>query len=200
MKTILLSTAGAVLLAGGLVAFNAGPTEAATEKTIVTYNQNGSSYSYNEKAIASDITKLPEYSTLASKVDLANYTAHIVEDNASKRIIVLRDANGREQIKSLFIKRENRLKIVDYRGGLLFNELIENTASTETAVSKVSGSESQLPEYQELSAITDLTKLTAHVVEDNYSKRITLFKDEKGHAVYKTIFVKKTGFVKVITL
>ncbi|MEO4055622.1 hypothetical protein AAFN87_19695 [Solibacillus sp. CAU 1738] len=46
----------------------------------------------------------------------------------------------------------------------------------------------------------DLSGYVAKVVEDNKGKRITLYKDAKGHVKYKTILVKKTGMVKVIKM
>ena len=58
----------------------------------------------------------------------------------------------------------------------------------------------QLTEYKTLSATTDLSGYSVHTVEDNSNKRILLFKDENGHAKYKTIFMKKTSIVKVINL
>ncbi|MFO1442375.1 hypothetical protein KDN24_03870 [Bacillus sp. Bva_UNVM-123] len=58
----------------------------------------------------------------------------------------------------------------------------------------------QLPEYKTLSAKTDLSGYSVQTVEDNFSKRILLFKDGNSHAQYKTIFMKKTGVVKVIHL
>ena len=58
----------------------------------------------------------------------------------------------------------------------------------------------QLPEYKTLSATTDLSGYSVHTVEDNSNKRILLFKDENGHAKYKTIFMKKSSIVKVINL
>lgn len=58
----------------------------------------------------------------------------------------------------------------------------------------------QSSEYQKLSKTVDLSAYTAKIVEDNRGKRITLYKDAKGNAKYKTILVKKTGIVKVIKM
>ena len=58
----------------------------------------------------------------------------------------------------------------------------------------------QTPEYKKLSTTVNLSSYSVNVVEDNRGKRITLFKDANEHVRYKTIFVKKTGMVKVIKL
>lgn len=202
MKTLFVTAIGAVMLiTGGIFATSSGnPIEASAQKAIASPSyKNGEGV----KEITADIKKLPEYKTLAKKVDLSRYSPRITEDNMNKRVIILKDGNNRDRFKSVFVKKENRLKVVDYRGGLIFNGIIEVAEGTQVAPEakpSVSNTIAQLPEYKTLAASTDLSGYSAHVVEDNRNKRIILFKDADGHSQYKTIYVKKTGLVKVINL
>jgi len=56
----------------------------------------------------------------------------------------------------------------------------------------------EFAEYELVSEQIDLDSYEAKVVEDNKAKRIIVFADESGEETYKTIFNKKTGYVKVI--
>lgn len=69
---------------------------------------------------ASTISSLPEYKTLAAHVDMSGLAPAVVSDNYNNRTILLKDANGRGQYKSIFVKRTNMLKIVDLNGGQIF--------------------------------------------------------------------------------
>ncbi|WJY26664.1 hypothetical protein [Sporosarcina trichiuri] len=69
---------------------------------------------------ASTISSLPEYKTLAAHVDISGLAPAVVSDNYNNRTILLKDANGRGQYKSIFVKRTNMLKIVDLNGGQIF--------------------------------------------------------------------------------
>ncbi|MBY0123336.1 hypothetical protein [Bacillus sp. S/N-304-OC-R1] len=203
MKKLMVTAMGAVLLAsGGMYAVHGSQVEASAQKAEPSYfSQNG--------IVQQDVTQLPEYETLASHVELSKFSLRIVEDNGSKRVMVLKDANGRDQMKSMFMKEENRLKIVNFRGGLLFNGIIPaEDASTPSPEDQSNASESttiinrnaQLPEYQALSASVDLTGYHVEIIDDNYNNRVSLFRDSNGHIQYKTIYVKKTGLVKIIKM
>ena len=199
MKKIALTAMGAVLLATGAMGgadAHAAKLDTNGQKVVVSqYGQQG--YYYNSPA--ADITLLPEYATLAEKVDLSVLSTQIKEDNFNKRIILLNDTFGRTQYKSVFIKADNRLKVIDYSGGLIFNAVIDPTTVAPEPTEPTQPEVAKTPEEEALAGV-DLTGYTSVVVEDNYNKRITLFKDANGHVQYKTIFVKKTGFVKVINL
>ncbi|KAA0966359.1 hypothetical protein FQ087_09030 [Sporosarcina sp. ANT_H38] len=201
MKTILITTIGALLLtAGGVTGIHADRAEAANQNVAVSnYSQQGDRY--NNNVSTEDLTSLPEYKTLAAKVDVSKYSAQIVVDNLQKRVIVLKDMNGRERYKTVFVKTQNRLKIVDYKGGMIFNKVISGVTDNETQpASGISDEVAESVEYKKLSATTDLSDYSAQVVEDNLYKRIILFKDANGHVKFKTIYVKKTGFVKIINV
>lgn len=70
-------------------------------------------------------TSLPEYEEIMKHVDEQDYTFKTVTDNENKRILLLINKNGREQYKTIFIKNDNRLKIIKIDGGgQVFNEKI----------------------------------------------------------------------------
>lgn len=195
MKKVLITAVGALMLTvGGMTVANVDHTEAASN-----YSQKGNQH--NHIASKAAVTSLPEYAVMAKKIDMTKYSAQIVQDNLNKRIIVLKDQNGQEQYKSIFVKKQNRLKVVDYSGGLILNQLVGQDVQSKNPSTPPNSNETvHTPEYKKLSTTVNLTGYSEKVVEDNNGKRITLFKDAKGHAQYKTIFVKKTGLVKVIKL
>jgi len=196
MRTLLVTTIGAIMLAsGGMSGDQAGAS--AQNSTVAQISQQGYSYQYNATA---DVTQLPEYETLAAKIDLAKYSTQIAEDNSYKRVILLKDENGQVQFKSMFIKKDSRLKVVDYKGGLIFNQVIDSTSQKQLTSQAISNDYTKLPEYKKLSATNNLSGYTVKTVEDNPYKRILLFKDASGHAQFKTIYIKKTGEIKLINL
>lgn len=188
MKTFIMTTVGAVLLgSGGLYAAHGDQVEASSQTVAVSH--------VSEKNVAD----LPEYPTLAEQVDVSKYDLRIVEDNSYKRVIILKDSQGRDRIKSMFMKGENRLKVVDYQGGLIFNGVISNEEISDSST-LVSNETTQLPEYQALSKTVDLSSYNVQIIEDNDDKRVALYTDKNGRVQYKTVYVKETGYVKIIKL
>ncbi|GKV55319.1 hypothetical protein NCCP2222_12660 [Sporosarcina sp. NCCP-2222] len=185
--------------------------------TITTDDTTPAPEAKPEQPVQSAISSLPEYATLTSKVDVASYKAAVVEDNFNKRVIVLKDDNGREQFKSIFVKETNTLKIIDTKGGQIFYGVItaestpsaaqpvEQQAAPAVSVQQVkqqaapaASGISALPEYNKLASVVDVASYTAQIAEDNYSTRTILLKDAKGSVQYKSIFVKRTNMLKVI--
>ena len=200
MKKIALTAMGAVLLATGAMGgadVHAAKIDNGQRIISSQYSQQG--YQYHA-SVATDITQLPEYATVAATVDLSTLSAQLVEDNFNTRVILLTDSFGRTQYKTLFVKTDNRLKVIDYSGGILFDAVIESTVVTPEPTPPVQPEAPdtvKTPEEQALAGV-DLTGYTAVVVEDNANKRTTLYKDANGHVKIKTLFMKRTGFVKVI--
>ena len=157
---------------------------------------------------ASAITSLPEYKTLASAVDLTALTPVIVSDTYNNRTIVLKDANGQSQYKSVFVKKTGLLKVIHLKGqGVVVEQVISKDAPTPAPEAKPEQKPAQpdttissLPEYKTLAAHVDVTALTPVVVSDNYNTRTILLKDAKGQGQYKSIFVKRTGMLKIVNL
>lgn len=74
-----------------------------------------------------DITKMPEYRILKDQVAIADYQLNVMEDNDHKRIIILQNKDThKKEYKSIFIKDNGRLKIVQFNGnGLIYDKTIK---------------------------------------------------------------------------
>lgn len=71
------------------------------------------------------IKSFPEFNIIAEHIDLDAYSGTVQTDNRGNRVITFADANGHKKYKSIFVKRDNRLKIVHFDDdGLIFNEII----------------------------------------------------------------------------
>lgn len=200
LSTVLLTTGGI----GAAHVLHPDKVEAAQVKYESSY-QNYNSH-YQLQIASEDLTQLPEYATVASKINVNGLTAKVVEDNYNTRTIVFSNANGQGQYKSIFVKRTDSLKVIDFRGGQIFYGTISNettapapeepakpeqTPSTDSAISA-------LPEYATLASVVKVSDYTLQVVEDNTNKRIITLKDQNGRLQYKSIFVKNNNSLKVI--
>lgn len=73
------------------------------------------------------LTEFPEHDVLAEHIDLAVYTSEIETDNQGTRVILFENADGHKEFKSVFVKNDNRLKIIKLDDdGLLYNAIINN--------------------------------------------------------------------------
>ena len=73
-----------------------------------------------------DLETYPEYDTIAEHIDLDVYQGIVETDNKGNRIILFEDAKGRSEYKSIFIKHDNRLKIIQFDDdSLLYNGIIK---------------------------------------------------------------------------
>ncbi|WP_217586027.1 hypothetical protein [Lentibacillus saliphilus] len=206
MKTLVLTTAGTLLLSGGGIGY---AVHANADTTPV---QDDSVESHIEKVHVNseDIEDLLEYDTLDDIVEADDFNAQVVENNAHKRVIVLTDDNGQPQFKSIFVKDTNRLKIIDFKAGLVFDQIlgdddeaeadddtVENEDSDNEAVEEGSDIE-DLVEYDTLDDVVDVDDFNAQIVEDSDYKRVIVLTDDSGQAHIKSIFVKDTNRLKVI--
>jgi hypothetical protein len=108
LKTFLITTAAATLLLSG-----------------VTLNTDHSQQNDNASLIQNNETKLEdytEYEVLNEKVNIQKYQTKVETDNKNTRILIMSDDEDQEQYKSIFIKDTNRLKIIEFKRGLIFNE------------------------------------------------------------------------------
>lgn len=182
MKKQLISTVGALMLTAG--AFHGIPAEASQpvqkQHVSVAHVQGG------QQAAVIDVTKLPEYAAISAKIDASAYSFKIVENQKVIRKMLLNDAQGRTQYKTIYNKNTKQLKIINTRGGLVSNETVTVKPAAPT-VNKPAAS-----------GAVDLSKYTARVVTDNPNTKVTLYSDAQNRPVYKTILVKRTGAVKTI--
>lgn len=71
-----------------------------------------------------ELAEIDEYEILTDKIDLSKFTPDVKEDNDYKRIILFKNEQGKESYKSIYIKKDNRLKIIEFNNGQIFNERI----------------------------------------------------------------------------
>ncbi|MCM3113403.1 hypothetical protein [Lederbergia lenta] len=155
--------------------------------------------------------KLPEYSIISTHVDMEHLNAKVVEDNHNKRVILIIDDNGQSKFKSIYVKNTNRLKLIDFEGGLVFDQNLERIKESVEATTDPAENESvkneaaeqkrkteTFPEYSTISSHVDMKDLNEQVAEDNHNKRVILFKDDNDQQKFKSIYVKNTKRLKII--
>ncbi|MDY0409906.1 hypothetical protein ACFFIS_06090 [Virgibacillus soli] len=119
-----------VLILGTLVSsILVGCMDKEVEKSDVQNNIVGNKSSVSEAKDVQVKSKgtetLIEYPMLEANIDTSLYDTQVVEDNKNKRIILFKDQEtGEMEYKSIFAKREKRLKILSTQDGLIFNEII----------------------------------------------------------------------------
>lgn len=220
MKKVIITASTLVLLGGGVsyaVKANADhipETEKYIEPTIEqvenTYDITLDNETYDE------IEEFEEYEALVNILETVN--AEVVKDNSDKRMILLMDQNGHPQYKSIYIKKKDRLKVVDFDGGLVFNETLQKPATHHEEEKVVTHHEEEevvvtdqenvpaekqnesLEESATINNHIDVSNLNMQVVEENSHKRVILYKGDHQKPQYKTIFVKKSGYLKIIDL
>ncbi len=70
----------------------------------------------------SDYTELP---VVLEKIGNDEYEEIVKTDNANKRVILFEDQNHNKLFKSIYIKHDNRLKVIDLaKDQMIFNEVI----------------------------------------------------------------------------
>ncbi|MEK3854161.1 hypothetical protein [Cytobacillus sp. FSL H8-0458] len=81
--------------------------------------------SQDKGTIEQGLEGLKEYSTLVNFVNVEDFNTQVVENNNHKRVILLKDNQGQPQFKSIYVKDTNRLKIINLRGGIVYNGIIQ---------------------------------------------------------------------------
>lgn len=62
----------------------------------------------------SAIEDFDEYNIVAEHIDLDEYTGIVKTDNKGNRVILYEDADGEKEYKSVFVKNDNRLKVISF--------------------------------------------------------------------------------------
>ncbi|PAF15753.1 hypothetical protein [Terribacillus saccharophilus] len=111
MKTLFLTTAAATLLLSGntLIADHSS-------------QRNYTNFIQNSETRLQDYT---EYEMLNEKLDIQRYQTKVETDNNNTRILIMSNNDNQEQYKSIFIKDTNRLKIIEFKRGLIFDEVLQ---------------------------------------------------------------------------
>lgn len=216
MKTFVLTTASALLLTSGGIGYavHANP-DTASENSTATIHQK-------VQTDAEEIDDFFEYDKLDDVAEADDFNAQVVENNIHKRVILLKDDNGQPQFKSIYVKDTNRLKVIDFNGGLVFNQIIgatEEEVDEDDDVAENEGSDNEaveeneqdseateqkteldgLAEYSTLVNYVDVDDFNTQVVENNH-KRVILLKDDNGQPQFKSIYVKDISRLKIINL
>src|SRR5690625_765297 len=103
MKTFALTVESALLLISGGVGY---AVHANPDTTSVSENSTAMNHQKVQND-AEDIHDLLEYETLDDVADADNFNAQVVENNNDKRVILLKDANGQPQFKSIYRSEEH---------------------------------------------------------------------------------------------
>ena len=215
MKKIILTIASILLVAGGAVGFTMKATADNTSASETKVKNEQHETQTEEK----DTNDFHEYDALKKVVDLNEFTIEEVEDNQNKHVIILKDDQDMPQFKSIYIKNKDRLKVVDFYKGVIFNQALSdtendtndnkaesndnNTVEKDKEGSKEQKQKSEIEEFTEYSILDkklDMDNLSDEVVKDNDYKRIILLKDENGQPQYKSIYIKNKNRLKVIDL
>src|SRR5699024_10319090 len=211
MKKIILTIASILLVAVGAIDFtiktNADNTSTAEPKV-----KNEQHETQTEEK---DTNDFHEYDALNKVVDLNEFTIEEVEDNQDKHVIILKNDQDMPQFKSIYVKNKDRLKVVDFDKGVIFNQVLNdtendtndnkaesndnNTVEKDKEESKEQKQKSEVEGFTEYSILDkklDMDNLSDEVVKDNDYKRIILLKDENGQPQYKSIYIKNKNRLK----
>lgn len=64
--------------------------------------------------------ELEEYGIITSYIDVDHFTGQIVEDHQGKRLLLFSNQHGQPRYKSIYIKNNQQVKIIDWQDGLLY--------------------------------------------------------------------------------
>ena len=167
MKKIIVTAASALLLTSagvGYAAYNTDTYEDDLFQEHVQVKENK----------ADDVKSFDEYKTLEQVINLDELHHEVLEDNQQKRVILFSD-NNEAKIKSIFVKETEKLKVIDFTRGLIFNQNIDYFNETTTGESNQHLEQSELEKLAEFAILNDqlqLDKLTAKIVKDQDEERI----------------------------
>lgn len=202
MRKIILTAAGIALLTsvGMGYAVDAKTPEYSDNTPVIEHVQVA-----NE---VEGIYNFEEYNVVAELVQLDKLNPQIVEDNKKKRVILFANDAGRPQYKSIYMKSQKHLKIVDFKGGLVFSQVLDKDKVNDFIVDESTPPKQEisnnsitgLTEYTKLASAIDLNIYSAEITEDNKGKRVILLKNENNQPRYKSIYTKNNGYLKIIDM
>lgn len=73
----------------------------------------------------SELAEFPEHDIVAEKIDLNKYEADLETDNDNNRVFLYKDEKDEEHYKTIFIKHDKRLKIIEFGKGEIYNEVLK---------------------------------------------------------------------------
>src|SRR5699024_4766 len=123
MKKIILTIASILLVAGGAVGF----TMKATADNTSASEQKVKNEQHETQTEEKDTNDFHEYDALKKVVDLNEFTIEEVEDNQNKHVIILKDDHVLPHTEMIYVKNKDRLKVVDFDKGVIFNQALSDT-------------------------------------------------------------------------
>ncbi|WHX26937.1 hypothetical protein QNH47_03530 [Virgibacillus halodenitrificans] len=149
-----------------------------------------------------DVDDFVEFDMVEEQTDIDDDQWQVVEDNDHKRVMIGSNEEGQNQFKSIFIKETNRLKVIDLRGGLVYNGILEDAEDSDSQEDQTVEEESvEIDDFVEFDIVEEQTGVdedNMKVVENNPYKRVLLITNENGQQQFKSIFVKETNRLKII--
>lgn len=162
-----------------------------------------------------DYETFEEYQAITEVIEEDFDEVRVVNDNKRNRVLLFVNDKGHTQYKSIYVKKTNRLKVIDFNGGLIFNDILaldttnqevnkkdrkhhEHQEKAETTAKETISNGSSYAEHAIIKDHIDLNAYSENVVEDNDYKRVILYEDANGHKQYKSIYVKKDDHLKII--
>ncbi|REB06417.1 hypothetical protein DVB69_11960 [Sporosarcina sp. BI001-red] len=77
-------------------------------------------------AESSELATYEEYSTITEVADVDRLNGIVETDNPGTRVILFEDESGKKTVKSVYVKKENRLKVISLDDdGLLYNDILK---------------------------------------------------------------------------
>lgn len=119
-----------LLLVGLLTFLLAGCTSNESVQEPVANDENTESVEDNSvsnpPSDTNNLEAFEEYQQISEIADLEGLNGIVETDNPGTRIILFEDENGRKTLKSVFVKKENRLKVISLDNeGLLYNDILK---------------------------------------------------------------------------
>ncbi|MYL58608.1 hypothetical protein GLW20_13965 [Virgibacillus halodenitrificans] len=149
-----------------------------------------------------DVDDFVEFDMVEEQTDIDDDQWQVVEDNDHKRVMIGSNEEGQNQFKSIFIKETNRLKVIDFNGGLVYNGILEDAEDSDSQEDQTVEEESvEIDDFVEFDIVEEQTGVdedNMKVVENNPYKRVLLITNENGQQQFKSIFVKETNRLKII--
>src|SRR5699024_4799991 len=123
MKKIILTIASILLVAGGAVGF----TMKATADNTSASETKVKNEQHETKTEKKDTNDYNEYDALNKVVKLNEFTKKDVEDNQNKHVKILKNNKEMPQIKSIYVKNKDRIKVVNFDKEVIFNKALSDT-------------------------------------------------------------------------
>lgn len=132
MKKIIMTASALLILGGGFSVYASSPTYLENEGNV---NGEAVHMELEDTYMAVDESELAgeyvEYDVLTELVGSTGYDMQVVKDTRGKRVVLILDEQGEPQYKSVYMKKKGYLKVVDFDGGLVFNERIGNGSNDQ---------------------------------------------------------------------